>query len=82
MPDIEMEKEDIATSYAAILDSVALVSALKSKKNLDDEENDVLSRNINHLHLMLGRNVWADYDMKPVTLAITMRRKNTVPKTQ
>ena len=66
----EMTKDDIAQAYTALMDSVHLIERLKAKPALDDEEADMLGRNIAHVELMLAKTFWTDQDMAPVRAAL------------
>ena len=67
--------EAIAQDYSAMLDSVNLIDKMKTnppKDMMTDEEiADTISRNVEHLEIMLARDYWTDEDMKPVNAAIS-----------
>ena len=55
--------EEIAQHYSACLDSVAVI-------NNPDSDEDTISRNKEHLELMVAKDFWTDEDMSPITAAI------------
>ena len=71
--DIKTE-EEIAQDYSAMLDSVNLINEMKTNPPVDmtDEEvADCISRNVEHLEIMLARDYWTDEDMTAVNAAIS-----------
>ena len=67
--------EAIAQDYSAMLDSVSLIDKMKNnppKDMMTDEEiADCISRNVEHLEIMVAKDYWTDEDMKPVNAAIS-----------
>ena len=67
--------EAIAQDYSAMLDSVSLIDKMKNnppKDMMTDEEiADCISRNVEHLEIMVAKDYWTDEDMKPVKAAIS-----------
>ena len=67
--------EAIAQDYSAMLDSVNLIDKMKTnppKDMMTDEEiADSISRNVEHLKIMLARDYWTDEDMTAVNAAIS-----------
>ena len=55
--ELELTPEQIAKSVSAAYDSVAIVKELKPKKKKSDEEIDRLTRNEEHIRIMMGK-VW------------------------
>ena len=49
-------QEQIEKSISAAYDSVELINALSSESNLDEEQLATLSRNKEHLTIMLGKD--------------------------
>lgn len=49
-------QEQIEKSISAAYDSVELINALSSESNLDEEQSATLSRNKEHLTIMLGKD--------------------------
>ena len=71
--DIKTE-EEIAQDYSAMLDSVNLINEMKTNPPVDmtDEEvEDCISRNVEHLEIMVAKDYWTNEDMKPVNAAIS-----------
>ena len=66
-------KEEIAQDYSAMLDSVNLIDEMRTNPPVDmtDEEvADCISRNVEHLELMVAKDYWTDEDMTEVKAAI------------
>jgi len=66
-------KEEIAQDYSAMLDSVNLLDEMRTNppEDMTDEEvEDCISRNVEHLELMVAKDYWTDEDMKAVNAAI------------
>jgi len=71
--DIKTE-EEIAQDYSAMLDSVNLINEMKTNPPVDmtDEEvEDCISRNVEHLEIMVAKDYWTNEDMKAVNAAIS-----------
>ena len=71
--DIKTE-EEIAQDYSAMLDSVNLINEIKTNPPVDmtDEEvEDCISRNVEHLEIMVAKDYWTNEDMKAVNAAIS-----------
>ena len=69
----EQTEEEIAQHYSAMLDSVNLIDEMRTNPPVDktDEEvADTISRNVEHLELMVAKDYWTDEDMKAVNAAI------------
>ena len=70
--DIKTE-EEIAQDYSAMQDSVNLIDEMRTNppEDMTDEEvADCISRNVEHLELMVAKDYWTDEDMKAVNAAI------------
>ena len=66
--------EAIAQDYSAMLDSVNLINEMKTNPPVDmtDEEvEDCISRNVEHLEIMVAKDYWTNEDMKAVNAAIS-----------
>ena len=61
--------EQIAKHYSAALDSVALINAGKPEDMLDAGWADCLSRNKEHLVIMLAKDFWTTEDLAPLQAA-------------
>jgi hypothetical protein len=70
--EIEVTTEEIAQHYSAMLDSVSLITNGQPVGMGDNEWADTVSRNKEHLELMLTRDFWTDEDMSVVNTAINL----------
>ena len=69
---IEMTQEQkIAQDYKACMDSVNLINAGKPEKMEDAEWADCLSRNKEHLKIMLAKDFWTTENLAPLQAAST-----------
>ena len=66
----EVTAEEIAQHYSAMLDSVNLINGGQPEGMEDDEWADCVSRNKEHLELMVAKDFWTDEDMTAVNAAI------------
>jgi len=66
----ELTEEQIAKNYSAAMDSADLILKLKAKEVLTEEESDRVSRNIEHLAIMLNKDYWTTEDLTPFSDAI------------
>jgi len=55
--ELEYTPEQVANSVLAAYDSVALIAELKAKATLTEEETATLTRNEEHIRIMMGK-VW------------------------
>jgi len=60
----EQTVAEIAQHYSAMLDSVALIDAGQPDGESDADWADCLSRNKEHLVIMLAKDFWTDEDLK------------------
>jgi len=70
--DVKTE-EEIAQDYSAMQDSVNLLDEMRTNppEDMTDEEvADCISRNVEHLELMVAKDYWTDEDMTEVNAAI------------
>ena len=70
--DVKTE-EKIAQDYSAMQDSVNLIDEMRTNPPVDmtDEEvADCISRNVEHLEIMVAKDYWTNEDMKAVNAAI------------
>jgi len=70
--DVQTE-EQIAQHYSAMQDSVNLIDEMRTNppKDMTDEEvADTISRNVEHLEIMIAKDYWTNEDMKAVNAAI------------
>jgi hypothetical protein len=68
MNEITAEQQ-IARHYAACMDSVNLIQAGKPELMEDDKWADCLSRNKEHLKIMLEKDFWTTEDLAPLQAA-------------
>jgi len=66
----EVTTEEIAQHYSAMLDSVNLINGGQPEDMEADEWADCVSRNKEHLELMVAKDFWTDEDMTAVNAAI------------
>ena len=59
----------IAQHYSAAMDSVNLINAGKPVQMSDAEWADCLSRNKEHLKIMVAKDFWTDEDLTPLQQA-------------
>jgi hypothetical protein len=67
-----MEKptpEQIAQHYKAAMDSVNLINGSKLEHMSDADWADCLSRNKEHLKIMLAKDYWTTEDLAPLQAA-------------
>jgi hypothetical protein len=62
--------EEIAQHYTAMGHSVELLNAGQPEGMDDAEWADTVSRNVEHLQLMVAKDFWTDEDMTAVNAAI------------
>ena len=62
-------EQQIAKHYSAAMDSVALINAGKPEKMTDADWADCLSRNKEHLVIMLAKDFWTTEDLTPLQAA-------------
>ena len=65
----EITAEQIAKHYSAAMDSVNLINAGKPEMMSDAEWADCLSRNKEHLKLMVAKDFWTTEDLTPLQQA-------------
>ena len=62
--------EEIAQHYSAMGDSVDLINAGQPEDMSDEDWADTVSRNQEHLKLMLAKDFWGSEDMTAVNAVI------------
>ncbi len=70
--DVKTE-EEIAQHYSAMQDSVSLINEMRTNppEDMTDEEvADTISRNVEHLEIMVAKEWWGDEDMTAANAAI------------
>ena len=68
MNELTLEQQ-IAQHYSACMDSVNLINGTKPEKMTDEDWADCLSRNKEHLKIMLAKDFWTTEDLEPLRLA-------------
>ena len=67
--------EEIAQDYKAMGDSVQLINGIIDGSQMIDEsaedKKDTVSRNVEHLEIMVAKDYWTNEDMTAVNAAIT-----------
>jgi len=66
----EITAQEIEQHYSAAMDSVNLISKFQAKEKLTQEEADTVTRNQEHLTIMLGKDYWTTEDLKPFSDAV------------
>ena len=61
--------EQIAKHYSAAMDSVNLINAGKPTEMSDADWADCLSRNKEHLRIMVAKDWWTNQDLTPLQQA-------------
>ena len=59
--------EQIAKHYSAAMDSVNLINGSKPDNMTDADWADCLSRNKEHLKIMLAKTYWTNENLQPLT---------------
>ena len=67
----EITAEQIAKNYSAAMDSVNLINGSKPEMMSDAEWADCLSRNKEHLKIMLAKDFWTTENLAPLQAAST-----------
>ena len=65
----EITAEQIAKNYSAAMDSVNLINGTKPEMMTDADWADCLSRNKEHLKIMLAKDFWTTEDLAPLQAA-------------
>ena len=66
---IEITAEEIARHYSATMDSVNLINAGQPEGMTDEDWADTVSRNVEHLQIMLAKTYWTTEDLTPIQAA-------------
>ena len=67
----ELTAEQIAQHYSAAMDSVNLLNAGQPEGMSDDDWADTVSRNVEHLEIMVAKDFWTTEDLTTFNEAIT-----------
>jgi hypothetical protein len=65
----EITAEQIAQNYSAAMDSVNLINGGQPEGMTDADWADCLSRNKEHLKIMLAKDYWTTEDLTPLRTA-------------
>jgi hypothetical protein len=63
--------EQIARHYSAAMDSVDLLNKGQPEGMSDEDWADTVSRNVEHLRIMVAKDFWTTEDMGPFNEAIS-----------
>lgn len=66
----DITPEQIAQHYSAALDSVNLLNAGKPEGMSNEDWADTVSRNVEHLRIMVAKDFWITEDLAPLQQAI------------
>ena len=66
----EITAEQIAKHYKAMGDSVDLINAGQPENMSDEDWADCVSRNVEHLKIMVAKDFWTTEDMTAANAAI------------
>ena len=69
MNELTLEQQ-IAKHYSACMDSVNLINAGQPEDMTDKDWADCLSRNKEHLKIMLAKDFWTTEDLTPLQQAV------------
>jgi hypothetical protein len=69
----DLTSEQIAQHYSAAMDSVALLNAGQPEGMSDEDWADCVSRNVQHLEIMVAKDFWTDEDLTPLNDAIAAK---------
>jgi hypothetical protein len=53
--EFELTKKEVAASVSAAYDSVTLLAELNAKETLTEEETLTVTRNVEHIRIMMGK---------------------------
>ena len=65
----DITPEQIAQHFSACMDSVNLINGTKPEQMTDEDWADCLSRNKEHLKIMLAKDFWTTEDLTPLQQA-------------
>ena len=67
----DLTSEQIAQHYSAAMDSVNLINAGQPEGMDDADWADTVSRNVEHLKIMVAKDFWTDEDLTPFNAIIS-----------
>jgi len=68
----EITAEEIAKHYSAAMDSVNLINSDKPETMSEEEWADCITRNKEHLEIMVAKDFWGTEDLTPIQNAISV----------
>ena len=68
---IEITAEEIARHLSAAMDSVNLINAGQPEGMTDEDWADTVSRNVEHLQIMLAKTYWTTEDLTPIQALVS-----------
>ena len=74
-----LTSEEINQHYSAAIDSMDLINRLLNKTVHTIHELDLISRNVQHLEIMVSKNIWAFRDLEGFKNAIS-RGNDVLPE--
>ena len=66
----DLTPEQIAQHYSAAMDSVDLLNAGQPEGMDDADWADTVSRNVEHLKIVVAKDFWTDEDLSPLEAVI------------
>ena len=69
----DLTPEQISQHYSAAMDSVNLINAGQPEGMDDADWADTVSRNVQHLEIMVAKDFWTDEDLTPLNDAIAAK---------
>ena len=66
----DLTPEQIAQHYSAAMDSVDLLNAGQPEGMDDADWADTVSRNVEHLKIVVAKDFWTDEDLSPIEAVI------------
>jgi hypothetical protein len=66
---MELTQEQIARHLSAAMDSVNLINGDKPEDMTDEDWADCVSRNKEHLRIMLAKDYWTSENLEPLRQA-------------
>ena len=71
MSEETLTAAEIAQNYSAALDSVTVITDLMDLSSRTEEETATVSRNVEHLQIMVAKTCWTSEDLDPLNDAVT-----------
>jgi hypothetical protein len=73
----QITAEQIAQHYSAAMDSVNLINAGQPEGMSDEDWADCVSRNVEHLKIMVAKDFWTDEDLTPFIASVIANYTDT-----